>query len=38
MYLSNQAAPEKPIPAISNSDMIEAKGFDLKNSFRKAKK
>ena len=25
------------IPAVSNSDLIEAKGFDLKTSFRKAK-
>lgn len=38
MYLSNKAAPEKPIPTISNEDMIAAKGFDLKSSFRKAKK
>lgn len=38
MYLSNKAAPEKPIPTISNEDMIAAKGFDIKSSFRKAKK
>lgn len=38
MYLSNKAAPEKPIPTISNEDMIAAKGFDLKSSFRKIKK
>lgn len=38
MWLSNFAAPEKPIPLISNNDMIEAKGFDLRSSFRKEKK
>lgn len=36
-WLCNQASPEKPIPQISNNDMIEAKGFDLKYSFRKEK-
>jgi hypothetical protein len=38
MYLSNLAYPNKPVPEISNNDMIEAKGFDLKYSFRKEKK
>lgn len=37
MHISNIAVPQKPIPEISNSDMIEAKGFDLKFSFRKDK-
>lgn len=37
MYLGNMAFPNKPIPKISNNDMIEAKGFDLKHSFRKDK-
>lgn len=36
MYLGNLAAPEKPIPAVSDKDMIMAKGFD-KFSFRKDK-
>lgn len=34
MWLSNQAKPFKPIPAVSDADMIIAKGFD-KHSFRK---
>lgn len=34
-YLANIAVPIKPLPIISNSDMIQAKGFDLKESFRK---
>jgi hypothetical protein len=38
MYLSNLAFPNKAIPEVSNNDMIEAKGFDLKTSFRKAKR
>jgi len=38
MWLSNLTSPERPIPPISNEDMIEAKGFDLKSSFRKEKK
>ena len=38
MWLSNLTSLECPIPPISNSDMIEAKGFDLKSSFRKEKK
>lgn len=29
---------DKPIPAVSNEDLIESKGFDLKSSFRKDKK
>lgn len=37
MWMGNLAEPRKPIPEVSNSDMIEAKGFDLKYSFRKAK-
>lgn len=37
MWLSNQASPEKSIPSVSNNDMIEAKGFDLKHSFRNTK-
>lgn len=37
MWLANQAVPIKPIPKISNDDMIESKGFDLKFSFRKPK-
>lgn len=37
MWLANQAVPIKPIPQISNNDMIESKGFDLKFSFRKPK-
>ena len=36
MWHNNLAEPRKPIPAISNEDMIQAKGFDLKYSFRKA--
>lgn len=34
MLLCAQAAPREYIPPISNNDMIEAKGFDLKTSFR----
>lgn len=37
MFLSNIAVPLKPIPAISNADMIEAKGFNKRFSFRKDK-
>lgn len=37
MFLGNFADPEKAIPSISNADMIEAKGFDRKTSFRKGK-
>jgi len=37
MFLSNQAAPEKPIPKIDDKTMAEAKGFN-KYSFRKDKK
>lgn len=36
MFLSNQAVPLKPIPYISDKDMVEAKGFD-KFSFRNDK-
>ncbi len=35
MWLGNKAAPEKPIPFIDDKTMAEAKGFDLKFSFRK---
>lgn len=35
MFFGRLRSPEKPIPEISNPDMIEAKGFDLKSSFRK---
>jgi hypothetical protein len=38
MYLGSVlCANEDNIPQISNKDMIEAKGFDLKHSFRKEK-
>lgn len=37
MWLNNKAVPMKPIPDISDKDMIMAKGFD-KFSFRKDKK
>lgn len=37
MFLGNLAAPEKFIPAVSDEDMIAAKGFD-RFSFRKDKK
>lgn len=37
MFLGSFAEPEKPLPKISNNDMIESKGFDLKSSFRKGK-
>lgn len=36
-WLYNKARPMKPIPDVSNEDMILAKGFDLKTSFRKSK-
>lgn len=35
MFLGGLAAPEKSIPPVSDKDMIVAKGFDLKTSFRK---
>lgn len=35
MWLASQAHPNPPIPTCSNEDMIEAKGFDLKTSFRR---
>ena len=35
MFFGRLRFEERPIPKISNSDMIEAKGFDLKSSFRK---
>lgn len=38
MYLGNLATPEKTIPEIDDKTMIEAKGFDLKYSFRKPKR
>lgn len=34
MFLGNMAFPNKPIPTVSDEDMIQAKGFD-KFSFRK---
>lgn len=34
MWMSNQAIPHKPIPKVSDKDMVTAKGFD-KWSFRK---
>jgi hypothetical protein len=37
-FLSNVAHPNRPIPHVSDKDMIVAKGFDLKTSFRKDKK
>lgn len=37
MWFNNLTSPEKPIPAVSNSDLIEAKGFNLVTSFRKEK-
>lgn len=37
-WLSNQAVPMKEIPAVSDKDMIVAKGFDLKSSFRREKR
>lgn len=37
MYLSNIAQPNRPIPEVSNEDLIEAKGFD-EWSFRKPPK
>lgn len=36
-WFCSKASPEKDIPKISNNDLIEAKGFDLKYSFRKEK-
>lgn len=38
MFLGNMAKPDKKIPEVSNEDMIEAKGFDKKFSFRKLPK
>jgi hypothetical protein len=35
MFFGKLRSPEKPIPKISDSDMLEAKGFDPKWSFRK---
>lgn len=35
MYINNKAQPERPIPEVSNSDMIITKGFHPKYSFRK---
>lgn len=37
-WLSNKAAPRKEIPKVSDKDMIVAKGFDLKSSFRREKR
>lgn len=38
MWFNNKAFPGNLIPEISNDDMILAKGFDLKSSFRKDSK
>lgn len=35
MFYGRLKSPEKPIPKISDADMLEAKGFDPKWSFRK---
>lgn len=35
MFLGGLASPEKPIPEVSDKDMLLAKGFDAKSSFRK---
>jgi len=35
MFMSNMASPEKPIPHVSDRDLLEGKGFDPKWSFRK---
>jgi hypothetical protein len=37
MFMSNMAHPNKPIPTVSDEDMLQAKGFD-RWSFRKEKK
>lgn len=37
-WIYNKAAPEKSIPFVSDEDMLCAKGFDLKKSFRKPKR
>jgi hypothetical protein len=34
MFMCNLAVPQKPIPEVSDADMVVAKGFD-KWSFRK---
>jgi hypothetical protein len=34
MFVCNTAMPDKPIPKVSDADMVTAKGFD-KWSFRK---
>lgn len=36
-FMANVAFPNRPIPDVSDKDMIVAKGFDLKTSFRKEK-
>jgi hypothetical protein len=36
MFLGGMASPEKPIPPVSDADMVICKGFDPKYSFRKA--
>lgn len=35
MFFGKLRSPEKPIPEVSDADMLEAKGFDPKWSFRK---
>lgn len=37
MWLGNLAVPLKPIPVVSDKDMIVAKSFDIKTSFRQDK-
>lgn len=36
-WLCNRKNPEKPMPELSNNDMIEVHGFNLKTSFRNNK-
>jgi len=35
MFLGGMAKPDKPIPHVSDKDMLQAKGFDKKWSFRR---
>ena len=36
MFLGGMSSPEKPIPPVSDADMVICKGFDPKYSFRRA--
>lgn len=36
-WFNNIARPLRPIPKVSDSDLLQAKGFDIKTSFRKDK-